>query len=55
MRYSLLFFIIFISAFILVNTASAFSFTGHVVIAQIAYDHLSPPVRKRADALASLL
>lgn len=35
--------------------SKAWSFTGHVVIAQIAYANLTPEVRTKADTLASII
>jgi hypothetical protein len=35
--------------------ASSFSFTGHVIIAEVAYDNLSQPAKQKADRLASLI
>ncbi|MEM9293609.1 MAG: S1/P1 nuclease [Acidobacteriota bacterium] len=36
---------------VLPGTATAWSSTGHMIIAQIAYDELSPPARAEADRL----
>ncbi len=37
------------------TVANAWSFTGHVLIAQIAYDNLIPAVKQKAKALADIM
>src|ERR1700733_3262176 len=36
-------------------SASAWNYIGHVVIAQVAYDHLNPVAKHKADNLATLI
>lgn len=40
---------------IIPNLANAWNYTGHVVIAQIAYDNLTPTAKQKADKLADII
>lgn len=48
-------FIIIFSLIIFPLTTNAWNYTGHVIIAQIAYDNLTPPVKQKADILANII